>query len=57
MKRRRGVCRIRHRRWSAWSYVKTEYEPGVIELDYDTQFRMCGACGAQELRERVKECE
>lgn len=50
------TCFFRHR-FSRWAYVKTDYGDGYMELDRDTQFRMCMNCGHQELRELVHECE
>lgn len=48
------TCRIRHK-YSRWAYEKTDYGDGYMEIDHDTQFRMCVRCGNQEIRERV--CE
>lgn len=52
-RRRRLVptCYFRHR-WAKWAFVKMDEHPGWRpEFDYELQFRMCRACGHQELRE------
>ncbi|MFF4019980.1 hypothetical protein [Streptomyces sp. NPDC001843] len=56
MKRRRvwRPCRLRHR-WSRWALIKTDFGPGCVEIDHDTEFRMCRNCGHQEIREPL--CE